>query len=42
MESFIVDNGREMFVGVMVFRHGPMVQNTKVNGQMEKQTVKVL
>lgn len=42
MGSFIVDNGREMFVGDLVFRHGPMGRNMKVNGQTEKLTVKVL
>jgi hypothetical protein len=42
MGSFIADNGREMFVGGMVFRLGLMERNTMGNGLTEKQTAKVL
>ena len=41
MELYIMASGREMYVGVMVFKSGLMEPSTKANGKMERPMVEV-
>ena len=36
-----MENGREMYVGVMVFKSGPMEPSMRVSGKMERRMVEV-